>query len=102
MKLEEFVKEALEAILHGVRDAQSGYTGSAAAPPESDRMNPLGREDIVKFDVAVVKFDVAVAIEAGSSVEGSGKGKFLSIVEVGGGATSNRVQFEVSVFRMRP
>jgi hypothetical protein len=25
MKLEEFVKEALEAILHGVRDAQSGY-----------------------------------------------------------------------------
>jgi len=101
MKLEEFVKEALEAILHGVRDAQSGYTGSAAAPPESDRMNPLGREDIVKFDVAVVKFDVAVTIE-GSSVEGSGKGKFLSVVEVGGGATSNRVQFEVSVFRMRP
>jgi len=95
MKLEEFVKEALEAILHGVRDAQSGYTGSAAAPPESDRMNPLGREDIVKFDVAVT-------IEAGSSVEGSGKGKFLSVVEVGGGATSNRVQFEVSVFRMRP
>jgi len=95
MKLEEFVKEALEAILHGVRDAQSSYTGSAAAPPESDRMNPLGREDIVKFDVAVT-------IEAGSSVEGSGKGKFLSVVEVGGGATSNRVQFEVSVFHMRP
>ena len=46
MKLEEFVKEALEAILHGVREAQSGYTGSAAAPPESDRMNPLGHEDI--------------------------------------------------------
>src|SRR5262245_51389910 len=104
MKLQEFVKESLLAIVQGVVEAQRELPeliGPEVDKPE-DAANPMF-ETTTGHLAQMVKFDVAVTTEDSTSGDAGGQIKILALSVGAKGLISNaertvsRIQFEVPV-----
>jgi hypothetical protein len=105
MELREFVKDALVAIVEGVRDAQKGLDVNINPRP-SVIPDKRGGEYMTMDGLRAtpVQFDVAVTISAEANAEGGGKVSIWSIASSegktsakDGESTVSRLQFQVPV-----
>lgn len=105
MELREFVKDALVAIVEGVKDAQSELHGNINPTPSmiGDKVGSdyITREGLRAYPV---KFDVAVTVTAEANAQGGGKVSIWSVGSLEGKTTSrdgqssvSRLQFQVPV-----
>lgn len=111
--LSDFIKEAMTAIVHGIKEGQKDASvGDHIAPLiQGRRRNEQGNFHLKgdpKSQATIVQFDVQVTTAQGEGGKGHGKAKFwvLYVVEAEVGATgsmkstssrSHRLKFAVPV-----
>lgn len=106
MELKTFIKNTLNQIVDGVREAQAEDGGDAINPTELHHANAGGNVISALRGSAFVRVDFDVAVSAES--KGGGKGSLMvwGIGVEGGGehkaGTANRIAFSVPVKLPRP